>query len=64
MSSRSVKSQRTIGERVVELELQLERLKSILNAAFRIDGYVLKKTGSGLYIHNTSTLVDTLIAPP
>lgn len=63
MSLRSTNLE-TIPDRILQLEREVEKLKSMINSAWRVQGYVLYKDGSGLYVRNLVGPVDTLIAPP
>lgn len=53
----------TIGDRMLELEREVRTLKGLVNASWKTSGYVLYNSGTGLYVRNTNTNVDTLIAP-
>ncbi len=54
----------SIPDRIVQLERQVQKLTSMLNSAWRVQGYVLYKDNTGLYVRNLTGPVDTFIAPP
>jgi hypothetical protein len=63
MSDRRAINMETIGDRMLELEREVRTLKGLVNASWKTSGYVLYNSGTGLYVRNTNTNVDTLIAP-
>lgn len=62
MSDRTSPS-RSIEDSIIELQRRIKVLESKVPSTWRTNGYTLINTGSGLVIHNTTTLVDTPIAP-